>query len=406
MSPSQHDIIIVGAGPAGSALAYFLASNGLDVQLIDKSDFPRDKTCGDGLSPRALHVLRKMGLFEEVRNAGFEIRRIAFFAPNGNQLVLPLPAYRNLPDFSVVLPRYTFDNILRNHAVAAGANFLAPATVIDVVRDENGIITGVRANTPNGLIKLYARLIIFATGAAYSLLERASLLRHTPDFSRAARAYYEGVGELSDVIEFHYDSVPLPGYGWIFPTSATSANIGAGYYVPPRKPPIKNSPRQVLGEFIANPRIAQMLANAHTTSPVKGYPLRFDFPQSQIAFPGLFLVGEACGLVNPLTGEGIDYALESAELAADILLQAIKQAETPDKTIARYSSRFRERFLATYQSLIYVQKLYMRSWMMNRYVSAAKRNDDLALLLANIGLGNVDPLKALSPKNLLQIVLG
>ena len=200
--------------------------------------------------------------------------------------------------------------------------------------------------------------------------------------------------------------MPLPGYGWVFPTSPTSANIGAGYYVPPNYPQIKNSPRQVLDEFIANPRLSQMLGNAHTTAPVKGYPLRFDFPEAQLAFPGLGLVGEACGLVNPFTGEGIDYALESAEIAAEILIHAIRQDESSNQTMNKYSKAFRDRFLQTYKSLIIIQKLYSRPWLMNRYVSAAKHNEELALLLLNVGFGNVNPLKALSLKGFIQMALG
>jgi flavin-dependent dehydrogenase len=162
----------------------------------------------------------------------------------------------------------------------------------------------------------------------------------------------------------------------------------------------------VLDEFITNPHISKMLIDAHTTAPIKGYPLRFDFPQARIAFPGLALIGEACGLVNPLTGEGIDYALESAEVAAEILIQAIRQDESRHQTMHKYSNAFRERFLPTFKSLIQVQKLYSRAWMMNRYVSTAKHNEELALLLVNIGFGNIDPLKALSAKNIMQILLG
>lgn len=401
----KHDVIIVGAGPAGSALAYFLASNGFDVQLVDKANFPRDKTCGDGLSPRALSVLKKMGLFESVLTAGFEVRRIAFFSPNGNQVIIPIPKYDNLPDFGIVLPRYTLDDLVRTHAILAGANFQPQVNVNEILRNDD-LITGVHANTPNGPVDIQARFTILATGASYALLERANLLKHTPDFCRAARAYYEGVQGLSDILEIHYDSIPLPGYGWIFPTSPTSANIGAGYYVPHGHSDPKSSPRQAFDEFIASSRIAQMLNDSNLTSSIKGYPLRFDFPVSQIAFPGLGMVGEACGLVNPLTGEGIDYALESSELAAEILTNAIHQNTSPTQTMVKYSHAFHERFLTTYKSLIKVRDLYTTPWIMNRYVSAATHNDELALLLANIGFGNLNPLKAFSLKNLLQIALG
>jgi len=402
----SHDVVIVGAGPAGSALAYFLASNGVDVAFVDKSNFPRDKTCGDGLTPRAIHVLKAMGVLDLVSASAFEIRKVDFFAPNGTRIVNPIPSFDGLPDFALVSPRHTFDNILRVHAIKAGANYSSPVTIVDVLR-EGQLITGVRAKTPSGdSFDIHARHTILATGASYSILENTQLLKHKPDFSRAARTYYEGVQGLSDSLEVHYDSVPLPGYGWIFPTSPTSANIGAGFYVPSNHPSAKKTPRQVLDEFIANPRLAQMLENAHATAPTKGYPLRFDFPQSQVAFPGLGLVGEACGLVNPFTGEGIDYALESAEIAAEILIEAIRQDESPQQTMTKYSNAFRGKFLPTYKTLLMIQKLYSLPWIMNRYVSAALRSDELAQLLLNVGFGNVNPVEALSLKSFYQMALG
>lgn len=400
-----RDVLVVGAGPAGSALAYFLASNGMDVEFVDKSTFPRNKTCGDGLSPRAIHILKKMGLLEAVREAGFEIRHVAFFAPNGDSITNLIPFYENLPDFAIILPRNVLDDMIRLHAIKAGASFRSGVNVSDVLRRDDHII-GVQANTQNGPVEIKARFTICATGAAYSLLNHANLISHTPDFSLAARTYYEGVRGLSNTLEIHYDSVPLPGYGWVFPTSPTSANIGAGYYVKRNNTPTKNSPRQALDEFTASSRIAEMLSDAHKTAPIAGFPLRFDFPSAKIAFPGLSLVGEACGLVNPLTGEGIDYALESAEIAAEILTNAIRTNESLQKTMDIYSTAFRAKFLPTYNSLIYVQKLYSKPWMMNRYILAAKHNDELALLLLNIGFGNIDPLKAFSLKNMLQLALG
>ena len=400
-----HDVIIVGAGPAGSALAYLLSTSGVDVLLLDKASFPRDKTCGDALSPRALHVLRNLGILSPIRASGYEIKRVSFFSPNGNQITISIPPYEKLPDFSLVIPRYIFDDLVRLHAVSGGANFLPQTNVVDVLRDDDQYI-GVRALTQNGPCDFGARVTVLATGASISLLERSHLLTSPPNFCRAARTYYEGVSGLTDIIEFHYDSVPLPGYGWIFPISPTAANIGAGYYVPVGVPLLRNSPRQVLDTFITNPRIAHMLANARMTSPVKGFPIRFDFPTVRTAFPGLILVGESCGLVNPLTGEGIDYALESAEVAAEVLTETIRRGKTSYYMMRKYANALRDRFLPTFKSLIRVRDLYIQSWMMNRYVSAAKHNDELALLLVNIGLGNIDPLKAFSPKKLAQILIG
>lgn len=400
-----HDVLIVGAGPAGSALAYFLADKGLDVLLIDKAEFPRDKTCGDGLSPRALYILKKMDLAQQVEAAGFAVRKVSFFSPNGDQVTMPVPAYGNLQNYSVVLPRFKFDNLVRERALAAKAQFQSEVTATDVIR-EGDVIVGVRATTAEGPQEFRARYTILATGASTGFLEKAGLLKHQPAYSRAARGYYEGMRGLNDAVEFHFDSVPLPGYGWVFPISATAANVGAGYYAPRGKANQRSTPRQVLDDFIAGSNVKEKLAEAHLIEPVKGYPLRFDFPEAQTGFTGLGLVGEACGLVNPLTGEGIDYALESAEVAAELLIAAHQAGKPLARAMQNYPKVLKDRFLKTYSGLILVRDWYLRPWMLNRYVKAAHHNEDLALLLVNIGLGNVNPLTAFSFKNLMQLALG
>lgn len=401
----MRDVIVVGAGPAGSALAYFLAAQGVDVLLLDKSDFPRDKTCGDGVSPRALHVLRAMGLLGPLLAVGYKVRRVLLFAPNGRELSSPVPPYGELPDYSLVVPRYQLDDLIRERAVAAGAEFCSGVNVVDVIR-VGGQFVGVRATTPDGPMEMRARLTVLATGASTSLLERARLLLAPPAFGRAARTYYEGMRGLSDAVEFHFDSVPLPGYGWVFPVSPTAANVGAGYFVRAGQRPLRNSPRQAFDEFIANPYVTRLLEGARRIAPIKGYPLRFDFPTARTAFPGLLLVGEACGLVNPLTGEGIDYAVESAEVAAEKIGAALRMGEAPERTMQQYSQALRDRFLRAFVHIGRMRDIYLQPWVMNRFVSAANRNEDLKRLLIHIALGNVDPAKGLSPKTLLQVALG
>ncbi|MGH2521878.1 MAG: NAD(P)/FAD-dependent oxidoreductase [Anaerolineales bacterium] len=400
-----RDVIVVGAGPGGSATAYFLARHGFNVLLLDKADFPRDKTCGDGLTPRALGVLRTMGLLDAFVAAGFKVNGVHIYAPNGHRVSSPIPPWGNLPPFALVLPRLQLDDLIRAHAVSAGAEFWPHAEVTDVLRD-GGRIVGVRAKTADGPRELQGRYTVLATGASIALLERAQLLASPALFGRAARAYYEGIGALSDYIEFHFESVPLPGYGWMFPISPTAANVGAGYFVRPGQPALRNSPRQVLDEFIANPIVAGRLEGARPLGPVKGYPLRLDFPTARIAFPGLVLVGEAAGLVNPLTGEGIDYALESAEVGAEVLAHALRGSQAPQQTERRYGQMMRDRFLRAFVAITRVRDVYFRPWLLNRFASAANRNEDLKLLLIQIALGNVDPAQGLSPKTVLQIALG
>src|SRR5687767_1603431 len=186
---SPHDVLLVGAGPAGSGLAYFLAQQGRDVLLVDKSDFPRDKTCGDGLTPRALGVLRSMHALEAVTAAGHRVNGIHIYAHRGQRITSPIPPSRGLPTYLLVVPRYRLDEVLRRHAVTAGAEFRPHVEATGVLR-EGGQITGVQANTPAGPQTLRARQVVLATGASVGLLERAGLLSAPPHFGRAARTYY------------------------------------------------------------------------------------------------------------------------------------------------------------------------------------------------------------------------
>jgi len=401
--PEIRDVLIVGAGPAGSALAYFLARQGIDVLLLDKAEFPRDKTCGDGLTPRALRMLRVIGLLDKVIISGFRINGAVIYAPNGEQISSSVPACGDLPQFLVVLPRYQLDNLIREHAVAAGAEFRPQVNVTNVLRAPmSDSIVGVRAYGPNGLVELRARYTVLATGASVGLLDRAHLLQASPRFARATRVYYEGMQQLSDHLEFHFDSVPLPGYGWIFPVSPTAANVGVCCFAEAVRIPS----RRAFDDFTASPRVAQRLKMAERHGPVKGYPMRIDFPTAQLDFPGLLLLGEAAGLVNPLTGEGIDYALESAEVGAESLVHAFRTGESLKQTGHSFSQALRDRFLRTFIIFSRLRDIYVRPWLLNRMVAAAARHEAAQRTFIQVCLGSADPAQALSLKMLFKFALG
>lgn len=400
MLNDQPDVIVVGAGPAGSALACLLAERGHGVLLLDKADFPRDKTCGDGLSPRALRVLRQLGVLAEVVTVGFRINALKVFSPNGDHFTSPIPAHAGYPDHALVLPRLELDDMLRRRAIAAGAEFRR-AIVSDLLRDAAARVVGVRADGA----ELRARVVAFAAGASTAVLERAGLLAAPPALGRAARTYFANVRGLSDAVEFHFDSVPLPGYGWVFPTSATTANVGAGYFLRAGQRLPHATPRQTFDGFVANPYVAGLLAEAQPMAPLKGYPLRFDFDRARTAWPGLYLVGEACGLVNPMTGEGIDFALESAEVAAEAIHHDLRTTTPPEAAARRYARALRARFLSVFVNFGRVRDVYFQPWVLNRFVRAAQRHDELRLRLVNIALGHADPLRALMPRALWQVLV-
>jgi geranylgeranyl reductase family protein len=396
-------VAIVGAGPAGSATAYFLARQGLDVLLLDKATFPRDKTCGDGVSPRALAVLDRMGLLPELLNQGHASPVVRLFSPDGRAVDAEIPAHPGLPRHAVVIPRLTLDDAIRRRAVEAGAKFVGGAHVQNVRRD--GAVMEIAG--PGGQT-WRARLAILATGASVSLLQTAGVLKRMPALMVAARAYYENMRGLDDRINFHFDGVPLPGYGWVFPVSPTCANVGAGYFkVGRRGRALPASPRAALDNFLAVPHLRDLLQGARQAGPAKGFPLRVDFATAPTHADGILLVGEACGLVNPLTGEGIDYGLESAEIAAAFVGERFVPGGPGDfspKALKEYDRRLRRRFQRAFVYMARIRDLYLpREWLLNRFLSLAVRRPELKVLLVDVVLGNRDPAEGVSLGTLFKL---
>lgn len=398
----MRDVVIVGAGPAGSALAYCLASAGRDVLLLDRAGFPRDKTCGDGLAPRALRVLDRLGLLDQVQRRAARVSRVRLAGPGAEAADFPLPPGEGWPDFALVLPRLQFDDLLRRHAVAAGAEFRR-AHIHDVLWSDDGRrITGVRGETPEGLVEVRARLTVVATGAASGLLERAGLLKQPPAYDRAARVYYAGLRAVSDAYEFYYDLDLLPGYGWVFPAGPEAVNVGVYCPTPSRS---SAPPRTALARFLARPQLAARLDGAHPDGPVRGHPLRADFPAAPLAAPGLLTVGEASGLVNPLTGEGIDCALESAELAAAAVEPALRR-DRLEGLAAWYTRALRARFAFAFQVCRWIRDLCAWPWLADRAVAAARRDPDFQRALVHFALGDVGQGQRALPRALWALARG
>ena len=205
----------------------------------------------------------------------------------------------------LILPRLRLDDILLQHATQAGAEFISQAKVENIVQ-ENG---HVRLAMEDGPI-LDSTLAILATGANTGLLRKVRLLKQFPLSNLAARAYFENVHGLDDTIILFFDGVEHPGYGWVFPTGSGSANIGCGVFFDSRTP----QPTHLRHLIQSHAFLKRMLRDARQVGPIKGHPLRTDFSRFLSGKDRMLVTGEAVGLVNPITGEGIDYALESAQM--------------------------------------------------------------------------------------------
>ncbi len=402
MHSNKYDVVIVGAGPAGATAAFYLAKHGVHVVLLDKAIFPREKTCGDGLTPRAVSVLDDLGLLPDLLQTGFKMDEATVFAPNGTPVTTQMPIHTHSPPLMIAIPRIKLDNMILQKAVAAGAELMEGVNIGDVEMQDAGVT--VVGKQKGRTLQVNGRIGIIAVGVGMGLLKRIGILKEAPTLTLAARTYYEGVVGLNGRFEFYFEGIPLPGYGWVFPLSDTTANIGAGIFEIRRRRQKKQTAQAVLDQFIQIPKMQQMLANAKQIGPVRGYPIRTDFAHAPTYAQNLMLVGEAAGLVNPLTGEGVDYALESGKIAAHHLLNMFAANDFSPAQFAGYDQKLRDHF---HEQVLFCERIrdwYLHKPIINRLVKVARKQDNFRELFTDIVLGNVPAKEALSARTILQIL--
>lgn len=384
----MYDVIVVGAGPAGSSTAYYLAKGGLKVALLDKSEFPRDKTCGDGITLRAIRALHSMGVLNRISRHAFQCNYLKLRSPNANEVKLKLLCEGDLPDYILIMPRFDFDDALRKHAMDAGVEFIPNAKVENITQLSSDK-TGVRIE--GHVEPIYCTLAVIAVGANTSLLKNLGFLQKAPPVNVAARCYFEGVKDLDESVTVIFDKIRLPGYAWVFPTSSTSANVGCGVFFDDEVPQTTR-----LRDLIHNhPLLQKILKDAKQVGPIKSFPLRTDYSSHHSGNGRVLVVGEALGLVNPFTGEGIDYALESGCLLAKLILREWNGGEVgvlSQKYRTALDERFRYQFMLTHLT----QKIYMKEGMLNRLVERTKKSKHLQKMMIESSFGDSDAKTSIS----------
>lgn len=362
----MRDVIVVGAGPCGSTVAMALAERGHDVLLLDRSAFPRDKCCGDGVVMEILDLVAEFGLETVIRQAGFHsVEGMRFVSPKGRALELMRPGS------GFIAPRADLDALFWRQAQKSGAEF-AQARVMGPLF-EGGQVVGVQALVDGQARDIRARLVIGADGVNSVM---ARILQgwngRRQHLGVALRGYIEGLAVQPGIMEFHMRRIQRGfGYQWLFPMGPGRANLGCGMNLEAYQR-LGQKPEQVLMEFLESSALSSRLSSGYRIKNLKVGLLPFCISsQIERVFDGALLVGDAGAFVNPFDGGGLLFGILSARLAARVAHQTLKVGDTSLPNLRLYEKLIRRHLLCHCRVLSWGHKILARSpglieWVLGR----------------------------------------
>ncbi|AOS83638.1 geranylgeranyl hydrogenase [Chlorobaculum limnaeum] len=379
----SYDAVISGAGPAGCSAALFLARRGRKVLLLEKERFPRDKVCGDGITSVSSVLLDEMGVMDIVRQRAVQppvFKGVTIYSPTGAVVNGKFSEQRCSAGVACVIPRKILDDCIAAKVKEnPSITFLENTAVNDLVMRGNRVSV---VGTSKG--EFAGRVVIAADGFYSPIASRLNLknsLKTHQGF--AIRAYFSQVEGLTDSIELHYDKSMLPGYGWIFPAGHGRANIGVGVITRFKD---QRGLKRLFERFVSESAMAsEMLRNAVIEpGTLRAWPLPLGSFQGRRGVGNVLLAGDAGSFVDPLTGEGIYYALKSGQLAAESAARALN-ADDATAAAALYEKLWRKAFQFHDFTVGYaLQTLLNNEYILESLMQFAARKQTRADLLADV----------------------
>lgn len=411
----EYDLIVVGGGPAGAAAALYAHRRGLKTLLLDKHRFPRDKICGDALSGKTISILHELELLDQVRQLpGALIHTVVFGSPDHTRAHIHLDRYhhqdqltgRALPMEGMVIRRQVFDYFLFEQARQCVARCLEGFSVRELIFEE-GCVRGVRGQRAESgeELEFRGRLVLGCDGFNSVVARRTGLYTHDPQHGIVAlRCYYEGVSDLKDQIELHFVDEVLPGYFWIFPLEEGRANVGIGMLHEDLKRR-RVDLRKALHQVTHRPPFASRFALARPLEEPTGWNLPVGSKHRKNHGHGFLLLGDAAGLIDPFTGEGIGNALYSSRLAVETACEALQAGDFSAGFLRRYDQRLWAALEAELKVSTRLQRLGRWGSLLNLVVRKAARDDQVADLICAMIANAVPQSRLTNPLFYLRLLL-
>ncbi|SFD51186.1 NAD(P)/FAD-dependent oxidoreductase, partial [Clostridium uliginosum] len=383
----ERDVIVVGAGPGGSICASYLARAGVDVLLIDKEVFPRDKPCADAQSGNTLKHVKELGALEELKPLAMIEHKIKMVSSEYVETTIDTDTAT-----AYITPRWIFDDLMKRNAVRLGAECWEDCWVYDVIKEDDYVV-GVKAKYQGEYVEIRSKIVIGADGSHSVVAKSVGMFpEYSGSIAPALRTYFTGVEldpelKKEGYIEFHFDASVAPAYIWVFPSGVDGlskgfCNVGLG--VADRDSYANQSLEEIFNKWVEDSPYGKRFKNATQVAPWKGWRVPDAHQRLRNCGNGFMLIGDAGSTVIPLVDEGISAAADSGKFAADAAIEALKENNFSDEFLfERYPKKFSKMYDDRIKTIKLVQESMYDPNITNMLVN--KFNSDKAFKDAAFG---------------------